>query len=104
MEYSLQDVQHVAVANITTVTTIVAAPATGYRIIVLGYTLSVDAAGEILWSSAANSLTGLVELVADTPMVVYSPTGVLKCNPAETLRLTSTTAANGHVSYIVRRC
>ena len=89
------------IAGVTTTTAIVAAPGAGRRIVVRGYAVSLDAAGEILWESASDNLTGLMELAADTPL---SPgfgesDVVLVCGTNEALNLTSTAAANGHVLY-----
>lgn len=103
MMYSPLDVLHVAIENLTTTTAIVADPGDGYRIVVLHYSLTLDAAGEVQFESATTNLTGLIELAADTPLVAASPTGVLKCAPSQALNLTATTACNGHLSYVVMR-
>lgn len=102
-QFSLNDVAQASVANITAVTTIVAAPGAGYRIVVLAYLLTLDADGEYFWSSAGNALMGTQEVTADTPVGASNSSGVLHCNENETLRLTSTTAANGWVRYVVVR-
>ena len=90
-----------AIAGVTTVTAVVAAPGAGRRIVVRGYAVSLDTAGEILWQSASTNISGLMELAADTPL---SPgfgehDVVLMCAPNEALNLTATTAANGHLVY-----
>ena len=103
MQYSVNDIQQASVSNITTVTPIVAAPGAGYRIVVLGYLLTLDAAGEYSWSSASTALMGTQEVTADTPVGAFASTGVLHCAENETLRLTATTAANGFVRYVIAR-
>lgn len=100
MQFSVQDGDYVAISNVTTVTTIVAAPGAGYRIVVLGFQLSLDADGEYTWTSAATPLMGTQELLADTPAGAFGQAGVLRCAPNEALRLTSSTAANGFVRYV----
>lgn len=102
-QFSVNDGAYASVANITSVTSIVAAPGAGYRIVVLAYLLTLDADGEYFWSSAANALMGTQEVAADTPVGASSTAGVLRCNANEALRLTSTTAANGWVRYVIVR-
>jgi hypothetical protein len=101
----MADLQHpqgtihtAAIANVTTKAAIVAAPGTGRKIVVLSYTISLDAAGEFHFESASTDLMGLMELAADTPLVSNTP---LVCAANEALNLTATQAANGHISYIV---
>lgn len=94
-------VQHAAITNITTKTAIVAAPGAGKRVVVVGYMLTLDGAGEYIWESATTALSGNVEVSADTPVGMSSVYGVLECGTNEALNLTATAAANGHVSYIV---
>lgn len=100
MQHSVLDGGYAAITNVTTIATIVAAPGAGRRLVVLGFTLSLDAAGEATWSSASTALTGAMELVADTPLSAWSSAGVLLCAENEALRLTATTAANGFCRWI----
>ena len=94
-------VEHALIADVTDQAEQVSAVA-DKQILVLGYTLSLDAVGEVLWESASDNLTGLIEVAADTPLVVgYGGVPVLECATAEALNLTGTTAANGHLSYVV---
>lgn len=103
MQHSINDVRQASVSNVTAATTIVAAPGADYRIVVLGYLISLDADGEYTWSSAGNALMGTQEVTADTPVGAFSTAGVLACNENELLRLTATTAANGFVRYVIVR-
>jgi hypothetical protein len=86
------------IANVTTKAEQVPAPGAGYKVVVLSYTISLDAAGEFHWESASTDLMGIMELAADTPLVSNTP---LFCAENEALNLTATAAANGHGSYIV---
>lgn len=101
MQHTVNDGGYVSIANITTVTTIVAAPGAGLRIVVLGYQLTLDADGEYAWTSAATALMGTQELTGDTPVGAFCTVGVLRCAENEALRLTSSTAANGFVRYVI---
>ena len=91
-------VQTFVIAGVTTKNEEVADPGDGFKIILLSYTVTLDAAGEILWEAGSTNMTGLMEIAADTPCVSNTP---IVCTASEALNLTSTTAANGHGSYIV---
>jgi hypothetical protein len=103
MQPATMDGASAPISDITTITTIVAAPGAGYRIVVLGYKLQLDTDGEYLWSSASTALTGTMELAADAPDGAFFGAGIFACAPNETLRLTATTPANGWVRYVVQR-
>lgn len=107
---SYGDVKSVAIANLTTVGDLVAAPAasSGRRIVVLGWALSLDAAGELYVATrnadadGDDKLTGDIELAADTPLVVPPQLfPVLSCLPERALRFAATTAANGVLWYAI---
>lgn len=102
-QFSALDIGQASVSNVTTVTTIVTAPGAGYRIVVIGYLISLDAAGEYSWSSASTALMGTQEVTADTPVGAFSALGVLACAENEALRLTASAAANGFVRYAIVR-
>lgn len=93
--------QYAAISGVTTQTAIVAAAGAGMRIVVLSYVLTLDTAGEYLWESASNALTGNIEVAADTPCGMSSMHGVFETNANEALNLTCTTAGNGHIAYVV---
>lgn len=82
---------------------LVAEPGAGRRIIVLGWLVSLDAAGELSWYSASTAITGAMELLADSPIGMSSPLGALACAANEPLSLLGTTAANGYVRYVIAR-
>lgn len=94
------DALHEDITNITTAADIVAA-VSGKRIVALAYGLTLDDAGEFQWLSASTALTGLIELGAETPFGLSSIYGVLRTAPGEALRLSATTAANGHLVYYI---
>jgi hypothetical protein len=103
MQFSVNDGASAPISNVTTITTIVAAPGAGRRIVVLGYKLQLDTDGEYLWSSAADALTGTMELAEHVPDGAFAACGVLRCAENEALRLTATAAANGFVRYVTVR-
>lgn len=103
MQYSIADVQQAAIANHTT-GQVIAAPAAGHRIVVVGFYLSLDADGEFEFETGASTnLTGAIEVLGDTPTGAFSAMGVFHCAPAERLDLEATAAANGWVRYVVQR-
>jgi|GEM_PF-4516173 len=98
MKFNGKTLGSAAISNVMGQTTIVAAPGAGRAIIVVGYHLSLDGAGEYQWHSGSTALTGAVELAADTPDAAQ----FLACGANEALKLTCTGApGNGHVSYYI---
>lgn len=91
--------------------TIVAAPAAGYKIRVLGYILNVNAAGTVQWKSgAATAKSGAMEFVdgggVAAPMCVPGEGSFwFECAAAEALVLSTAAGVDGlgHVSYLVVR-
>ena len=96
--YQGHAVSTAAISNVTTKAEQVADPGDNFKIIVLSYTLTLDANGQYQWEAGTDDLTGLVEVTADTPVVSNTP---MVCTASEALNLTATQAANGHFSYIV---
>ena len=95
------EVRYASISNHTTGA--VVAAETGARIVVLGYVLVPDAAGSAQWLTAATPLSGSMELLADTPLVVPSGEhGLFETVAGEALNLTSI-AVNGHLAYVVTR-
>jgi hypothetical protein len=91
--------------------TIVAAPAAGYKIRVLGYALNVNAAGTVQWKSgAATAKSGAMEFPDGggiAPGFIDPSTGGFwfECAAAEALVLATSAGVDGlgHVSYLVTR-
>lgn len=102
MQFSVNDIRS-AVITAHTTGTVVAAPGAGYRIVVIGWLLSLDSIGEIQWLSAATPITGAIEVAADTPIGMSASFGALACAENEALSLEATQACNGHARYVVVR-
>jgi glyoxylate utilization-related uncharacterized protein len=87
--------------------TIVAAPAAGYKIRVLGYILNVNAAGTVQWKSgAATAKSGAMEFVDGGGMVapMCDPTAEVfwfETVAGEALNITTAAGVDalGHVTY-----
>lgn len=102
MLYSPRDVQRIPISNVSASTDLVAAPPAGSRILVLGYMLTSDAAGEITWRSNTTPLSGAMEITADTPLADRDEHGVLACAAAQALNILPVTAVvNGYLRYVV---
>lgn len=96
---SINDCTTTPVSGVTAITTIVAAPGAGYKIVVIAYLLTHDTDGEHTWSSEGNAISGAMEVSADTPIGAACSLGTLECVENERLRLTATTAVNGWVRW-----
>jgi hypothetical protein len=84
------------------VAAIIAEPGAGRRILVLGYCLTLDAAGEITWISGTTVLSGAMELLDSTQLRDDQPEhGVLFLAANEPLTALATQAANGYVRYVI---
>lgn len=88
------DILTVAISNHTT-GDVIAAVANRYIVVVAGL-LSLDAAGEFQLLSGATAKSGLVEVLADTPVPIHGP---IVCGLGEAFKATATAAANGWASY-----
>jgi hypothetical protein len=80
---------------------LIAEPGSGRRIVILGYTLSLDANGELSFYSGATAKSGAMEVLADTPLCRDSEHGVLRCAVGEPFSMLATTACNGHIEYAI---
>lgn len=85
---------------------VVAAPAAGKKIRVLGYVLNVNAAGTVQWKSGATVKSGAMEFVDGGGLVApcVDPTGEVfwfDCGAAEALILTCAVGVDalGHLVY-----
>lgn len=103
MNHQGNEVLWVAIANATGNDSVVlAAPGAGKRIVVLAYVLTLDAAGEFMFeSSTGTALTGWIEVAADSVVGLSHSGGVLACAANQSLTISTTAAANGHLSYII---
>ena len=97
---SYGDLQSAEIDGVTTVTSVIAAPGEGSRVLIVGLALTLDAAGEVTLQSATTDLVSAMELLDSTSLVLpVTELGWFLCGDNEAFRLTSTTAANGTVRY-----
>lgn len=85
-------------------TQIVAAPAAGLRIHVVGYAFTMDVAGTATWQSGNNAKSGAMNFAGNGGISAWGSeeNPVLVCNPGEALNITTATGqAEGHLRYFV---
>lgn len=84
-------------------TAVVAAPAAGLKIRVLGWAVIPEGASTMTWLSAATAKTGVMKGSTGVPVVMpFNPAGWFDCAAAEALNfLVGTAAANGVLSYAI---
>lgn len=81
---------------------LIPAAGTGKKVILVAASLTLDTAGEILWQSDATSISGAIEVLADTPYVLPpGDAGWLASSSNQSLGFGSTTAANGWLRYAI---
>ena len=102
MQHSINDVLQVSVAGHTT-GQLIAAPAAGRRIVVVGFLIALDAAGEFYFENGTSGTdcSGPIEVLADTPVGAFSGMGVLALDEAQRLDIESTQACNGWIRYVI---
>lgn len=104
MTFSHNDILQVSVSGHTT-GQLIAAPASGYRIVVVGFVLSLDANGELYFENGTSGTdaSGAIEVLADTPFGAFSGSGVIALDEAQRLDIEATQACNGWIRYVVAR-
>lgn len=104
MTFTHNDILQVSVAGHTT-GQLIAAPEAGRRILVVGFLISLDAAGEFYFENGTSGTdcSGPIEVLADTPVGAFSGMGVLALDESQRLDIESTQACNGWIRYVLAR-